>query len=152
MGMSNDEIQDKFVQFVLIKMWLNYISFEVMMGDECSIWVKIVYVFQEVFGVIGVVIEVFVVGVVMMLFIMLMIMMQLLILMVIYMFLLLVVWFSGYDLCVLVYGVVGIFIVKFWLVMWFFVCWMDDYLIEVMFLDWNFFFDFFVNVGDNNYK
>lgn len=122
------------------------------MGDERSTWAKIAHAPQEVLGATGAAIEAFVAGAVMMPLITLMTMMQPLVLMVIYMFLPLVVWFSGYDLRVLVYGAVGIFTVKFWSVMWFLARWMDDHLIEAMFPDRNLFFDFFVNAGDNNYK
>lgn len=151
-GMSNDETQDKLAQLALTKTRPNYISPEATMGDERSTWAKIAHAPQEVLGATGAAIEAFVAGAVMMPLITLMTMMQPLILMVIYMFLPLVVWFSGYDLRVLVYGAVGIFTVKFWSVMWFLARWMDDHLIEAMFPDRNLFFDFFVNAGDNNYK
>lgn len=68
-------------------------------------------------------------------------MMQALTLMGMFMFLPLVVFFSGYDLKVMLYGAVGIFTVKFWAVLWFVAYWVDGHIINAMYpgnnYDWN---------------
>lgn len=132
---SQDEIDDQLAKLAINNGADNYVDTARLMGDDRSTAHQVAAAIPEAVGAAGSGVLAFFSTAALMPLINMLTMAQPLVLMGLYMFLPLATILSGYNLQVLVLGAIGIFTVKFWMVLWYIARWLDDNMIKAMYPD-----------------